>query len=90
MAQEKIEPEVAENMRTWQHSGLRGDQSVFLPAGDQAGIERLIQGGINVCGWLGAGNQLSYQSYCQFRRIYAKRIVRWCKVERPVLLWFCS
>ena len=49
MAQEKIEPEVVENMRTWQHSGLRVDQSVFLPAGNQAGIERLIQGGINFC-----------------------------------------
>ena len=43
LAEEKIEPEVAENMRTWQHSGFSVDQSVFLPAGDQAGIERLIQ-----------------------------------------------
>ena len=30
-------------MRTWQHSGFSVDQSVFLPAGDQADIERLIQ-----------------------------------------------
>ena len=30
-------------MRSWQHSGFSVDQSVFLPAGDQAGIERLIQ-----------------------------------------------
>jgi hypothetical protein len=30
-------------MRTWEHSGFSVDQSVFLPAGDQAGIERLIQ-----------------------------------------------
>jgi hypothetical protein len=43
LVEEKIEPEVAENMRTWQHSGFSVDQSVFLPAGDQAGIERLIQ-----------------------------------------------
>ena len=39
----KIEPEVVENMRSWEHSGFSVDQSVFLPAGDQAGIERLIQ-----------------------------------------------
>ena len=43
LAKEKVEPEVVENMRTWQHSGFSVDQSVFLPAGDQAGIERLIQ-----------------------------------------------
>jgi hypothetical protein len=43
LAEEKIEPEVVENMRSWQHSGFSVDQSVFLPAGDQAGIERLIQ-----------------------------------------------
>ena len=39
LAEEKIEPEVVENMRTWQHSGFSVDQSVFLPAG----VERLIQ-----------------------------------------------
>ncbi len=43
LAEEKIEPEVVENMRTWEHSGFSVDQSVFLPAGDQAGIERLVQ-----------------------------------------------
>ena len=43
LAEEKIEPEVVENMRSWQHSGFSVDQSVFLSAGDQAGIERLIQ-----------------------------------------------
>ena len=43
LAEEKVEPEAVENMRTWQHSGFSVDQSVFLPAGDQAGIERLIQ-----------------------------------------------
>ena len=43
LAEEKIESEVVENMRSWEHSGFSVDQSVFLPAGDQAGIERLIQ-----------------------------------------------
>jgi hypothetical protein len=42
LAEEKIEPEVVENMRTWPHSGFSVDQSVFLPAGDRAGIERLV------------------------------------------------
>jgi hypothetical protein len=42
-AEEKIEPEVVENMRTWEHSGFSVDQSVLLAAGDQAGIERLVQ-----------------------------------------------
>jgi hypothetical protein len=43
LAEDKIEPEVVENMRSWQHSGFSIDQSVLLPAGDQAGIERLVQ-----------------------------------------------
>ena len=43
LAEEKIGPEVVENMRGWQHSGFSVDQSVFLPAGDRAGIERLVQ-----------------------------------------------
>ena len=30
-------------MRTWEHSGFSVDQSVLLAAGDQAGIERLVQ-----------------------------------------------
>ena len=30
-------------MRTWPHSGFSVDQSVFLPAGDLAGIQRLMQ-----------------------------------------------
>jgi hypothetical protein len=42
LAEEKIEPEVVENMRSWPHSGFSVDQSVFLPAGDRAGIERLV------------------------------------------------
>ena len=43
LAEDKIEPEVVENMRTWPHSGFSVDQSVFLPAGDRPGIERLVQ-----------------------------------------------
>lgn len=42
-AEDKIEPAVVENMRSWPHSGFTVDQSVFLPAGDRAGIERLVQ-----------------------------------------------
>jgi len=42
LGEEKIEPEVVENMRSWPHSGFSVDQSVFLPAGDRAGIERLV------------------------------------------------
>ena len=33
LAEDKIEPEVVENMRTWEHSGFSVDQSVLLPAG---------------------------------------------------------
>jgi hypothetical protein len=29
-------------MRSWPHSGFSVDQSVYLPAGDRAGIERLV------------------------------------------------
>jgi hypothetical protein len=43
LAEEKIEPEVVKNMRSWQHSGFSVDQSVYLPARDKAGSERLIQ-----------------------------------------------
>ncbi len=40
LAEEKIEREVVENMRSWEHSGFSVDQSVFLPAGDQAGKDQ--------------------------------------------------
>jgi hypothetical protein len=50
LAEDKIEPEVVENMRTWPGhrraamvGGFSVDQSVYLPAGDRAGIERLVQ-----------------------------------------------
>jgi transposase-like protein len=43
LSEGKIEPQVVENMRTWQHTGFRIDQSVYLPAGDKVGIERLVQ-----------------------------------------------
>ena len=35
-------PEVVDNMRSWPHSGFSVDQSVYVPAGDRAGIERLV------------------------------------------------
>ena len=43
LAKGKIEPEAVENMRSWPHSGFHVDQSVYLPAGDRAGVERLTQ-----------------------------------------------
>ena len=43
VAEEKVEPEVVENMRTWQQSDFSVDQLVFLTTVDQVGIERLIQ-----------------------------------------------
>ena len=43
LAEDRIEPEVVENMRTWEHSGFSVDQSVLLRADDEAGIERLVQ-----------------------------------------------
>lgn len=43
LAEEKTAAEVVENMRTWEHSGFSVDQSVLLAAGDQAGVERLVQ-----------------------------------------------
>ena len=43
LAEGKIEAQVVENMRTWRHTGFSIDQSVFLPAGDHKGIERLVQ-----------------------------------------------
>ncbi len=42
LTEDKITPEVVENMRTWPHSGFSVDQSVFLPAGDRAEVERLV------------------------------------------------
>jgi hypothetical protein len=43
LAEGKIEPDVVENMLSWKHTGFTGDQSVYLPAGDKIGIERLVQ-----------------------------------------------
>lgn len=43
LAEGKIESQVVENMRTWKHTGFTVDQSVYLPAGDRIGIERLVQ-----------------------------------------------
>jgi hypothetical protein len=43
LSEGKIEPEVVENMRSWEHGGFSVDQSVLLSAGDRSGIERLVQ-----------------------------------------------
>jgi len=50
LSEGKIEPEVVENMRSWDGhrraamvDGFSVDQSVLLSAGDQTGIERLVQ-----------------------------------------------
>ncbi len=43
LAEGKIESDVVENMRPLKHTGFSIDQSVYLPAGDEAGIERLVQ-----------------------------------------------
>jgi len=39
----KIEAPLVDQMRSWEHSGFSVDNSVYLPAGDVAGLERLGQ-----------------------------------------------
>ena len=39
----KITEEVVANIRSWKHSGFSVDQSVRLEAGDEEGVERLMQ-----------------------------------------------
>jgi len=39
----RIDQDVVRNMQSWRHSGFSVDRSVFLEAGDSAGIERLAQ-----------------------------------------------
>jgi hypothetical protein len=43
LAEGKITEDVVANMRSWKHSGFSVDQSVRLEAGDQEGVQRLIQ-----------------------------------------------
>jgi hypothetical protein len=43
LAEAKITEEVVTNMRSWKHSGFSVDQSVRLEAGDQEGVQRLIE-----------------------------------------------
>jgi hypothetical protein len=43
LAEGRIGEGVAEQMRSWQHTGFSFDQSVYLPAHDRSGIERLVQ-----------------------------------------------
>jgi len=42
-AEDKITEEVVANIRSWKHSGFSVDQSVRLEAGDQQGVQRLIE-----------------------------------------------
>jgi hypothetical protein len=43
LAEGMITEDVVANMRSWKHSGFSVDQSVRLEAGDQEGVQRLIQ-----------------------------------------------
>ena len=43
LAEGRITEKVVEQMRSWKHSGFSVDKSVYLPAGDQAAIQRLLQ-----------------------------------------------
>jgi hypothetical protein len=39
----KIDRELVDQMRAWQHSGFSVDNSVYLPAGETSGLKRLGQ-----------------------------------------------
>ncbi|MHC4885443.1 MAG: transposase zinc-binding domain-containing protein, partial [Planctomycetota bacterium] len=43
LKEERIAEDVVDEMRSWEHTGFGFDQSVYLPAGDKAGIKRLMQ-----------------------------------------------
>jgi hypothetical protein len=43
LAEGRITEKVVEQMRSWKHSGFSVHKSVYLPAGDQAAIQRLLQ-----------------------------------------------
>jgi len=43
LAEEKIEQELVDQMRGWPHSGFSVDHSVYLPAGDASGLQRLAE-----------------------------------------------
>ena len=43
LAEGKITVDVVANMRSWKHSGFSVDQRVGLQAGDQEGVQRLIE-----------------------------------------------
>jgi len=43
LAEGKITEDVVANMRSWKHSGFSVDQSVQLEAGDQQGVQRLLE-----------------------------------------------
>ena len=60
LAEQKLEPAVVENMRSWPHSGFSVDQSVFLPAGDQAGRAPSRSDGRRL---------IQYMTRCPFRQL---------------------
>ena len=43
VAAEKIDQQTVDQMRAWPHSGFSVDNSVYLPPGDTAGLDRLAQ-----------------------------------------------
>ena len=43
LREKKIQQSLIDDMRNWRHSGFSVDKSVYLPAGDTVGIEKLIQ-----------------------------------------------
>ena len=43
LAEGKITEDIVANIRSWKHSGFSVDQSVRLEAGDQKGVQRLIE-----------------------------------------------
>jgi len=43
LAAEKIDQDLVDQMRSWQHSGFSVNNSVYLPARDTSGLERLAQ-----------------------------------------------
>jgi len=43
LEEHKINDEIAGSMRGWKHSGFSVDNSVRIPAGDKAGMQRLIE-----------------------------------------------
>lgn len=43
ISEEKITVELANDMRRWKHSGFSIDQRIFVPKGDDMGMQRIIE-----------------------------------------------